>query len=259
MEENQGHVTENNPAEETSTMEQSTQDSTQSFENQETSETSTGHSAAPQETAQKEDSSQSENFRRLREKSERAEKERDEMARMLKEITAAKKEVEADEEDFRINDDDLVEGKHLSKFQKKVKRLEDQVKQYEQQSVAMTTETKLRNQYQDFDKVVSADNVAILREQYPELAESITNNPNLYNKAVSAYTLIKKLGIAPDDHYEADRALAQKNAAKPKPLASVNAQQGDSPLSRANAFANGLTDELQAQLRKEMAEARKYR
>jgi hypothetical protein len=57
----------------------------------------------------------------------------------------------------------------------------------------------------------------------------------------------------------ADRAAAQKNASKPKPLASVSPQQGDSPLSRANAFANGLTPELQKQLRQEMEEARKNR
>ncbi len=49
----------------------------------------------------------------------------------------------------------------------------------------------------------------------------------------------------------------QKNASKPKPLASVNPQQGDSPLSRANAFANGLTEELKDQLRKEMSESRR--
>jgi hypothetical protein len=55
----------------------------------------------------------------------------------------------------------------------------------------------------------------------------------------------------------ADKLRAQKNAAKPKPLASVNPQQGDSPLSKANAFANGLTDDLKKQLRKEMEDARR--
>ena len=39
----------------------------------------------------------------------------------------------------------------------------------------------------------------------------------------------------------------------------MSPQQGDSPLSRANAFANGLTPELRVQLIKEMEEARKNR
>lgn len=218
--------------------------------------------AAPEsETQEAKPEKDNENFRRLRDKSERAERERDEAVRILKEMYAKEEQKsEADEDELRINDDDLVEGKHLSKFHKKIKRLEEQVKNYGRASDQINTETRLKSQYTDFDKVVNQDNIAALREQYPELADSVANTPNLYNKAVSAYTLIKKLGIsAPDDHYESDRALAQKNASKPKPLASVNAQQGDSPLSRANAFANGLTDELKVQLRKEMDESRKYR
>ena len=64
------------------------------------------------------------------------------------------------------------------------------------------------------------------------------------------------MGIYREDNYSKDRDKAQSNASKPKPLASVSPQQGDSPLSRANAFANGLTDELKSQLRKEMEQAR---
>ena len=81
---------------------------------------------------------------------------------------------------------------------------------------------------------------------------------DLYSTAVSAYTMIKNLGIAPKgDDFMVQKAQAQKNAAKPKPLASVNPQQGESPLSKANAFANGLTDDLKAQLLKEMYAARR--
>lgn len=36
----------------------------------------------------------------------------------------------------------------------------------------------------------------------------------------------------------------------------LSPQQGDSPLSKANAFANGLTEDLKKQLQKEMFEAR---
>ena len=56
---------------------------------------------------------------------------------------------------------------------------------------------------------------------------------------------------------EADKRKAQENSAKPRPMASVSPQQGESPLSHANAFANGLTPELQKQLWKEMQDAKK--
>jgi len=51
----------------------------------------------------------------------------------------------------------------------------------------------------------------------------------------------------------------QANTAKPRPLTSVSPQSGESPLSRANAFAEGLTPELKKNLFKEMQEAKKNR
>jgi hypothetical protein len=135
--------------------------------------------------------------------------------------------------------------------------LEDQIKQYQQQSQLQTTEARLKAQYPDFDSVVSRENVELLKDRHPEIAYTLQQGQDLYATGVSAYTLIKKLGIQQEQTYEVDKQLAQRNAAKPRPLTSVAPQQGDSPLSRANAFANGLTDELKIQLRKEMAEAMK--
>jgi hypothetical protein len=70
---------------------------------------------------------------------------------------------------------------------------------------------------------------------------------------------IKKLGIYTEDTYQADRERAQNNANKPRPLASVSPQQGESALSHANPFAGGLTPELKTSLLKEMEAARKAR
>jgi len=207
-----------------------------------------------QEVAAKPAESESEkNFRVMRQRMIKVERERDEALQKLQAQTPVI------EEDYSINlaPDDLAEGKHLSKVDKKIKKLEAQLNQYQQQSSNTNTEALLKSQYHDFDKIVSVENIQLLKEQYPEIAQTLNTSGDLYSKAVSAYTLIKKLGIVPDEQYNADKAKAQANAAKPKPLASVSPQQGDSPLSRANAFANGLTDELQKQLRKEMEQARR--
>ena len=69
--------------------------------------------------------------------------------------------------------------------------------------------------------------------------------------------IMKKFGIYREDPHSEDRIRALRNTQKPKPITSVSPQQGDSPLSKANAFANGLTEDLKAQLRKEMAAARR--
>lgn len=208
----------------------------------------------PQEIAQ------AKNFRQLKAK---LEAERDEALRIAQELQSKlnpQQQPKVEEEiDYRINPDDLVEGKHLNKFEKKIKKLEDQLKNYQQQSTESNVEVKLKNQFPDFDKVVSRENVELLKEAYPELANTLNSSSDLYSKAVSAYTLIKKFGIHQEEPYKADVERAKANAAKPKPLASIAPQQGDTPLSRANAFAQGLTDELRKQLHKEMLDAMKNR
>ena len=119
------------------------------------------------------------------------------------------------------------------------------------------TEIRLKTQYPDFDKVVNTETIASLRDLYPDIAATLHTSSNLLSKGSSAYTLIKKLGIYREDTYQNDKAQAVNNVTKPRPLASVSPQQGESPLARANAFANGLTDELKEQLRKEMYESRR--
>lgn len=185
------------------------------------------------------------NFRALREKSDRIQKERDEALMRLKQYEVSQN-VESDT--LNLGPDDLAEGKHLNKVESKIKALENQL-----------MESRLRSQYPDIDSVVNDDNIALLKSKYPELAQTIGTNKNLYSQAVTAYTMIKQLGINQEPAYEADKILAHRNASKPRPLASVSPQQGDTPLSKANAFANGLTDELKRQLQKEMIEAIKNR
>jgi len=208
-----------------------------------------------------EETPQARNFRQLRESKERAERERDEAYRILREVELRKQQAQPQQEeenlDFSIAPDELAEGKHLSKVDKKIKKLEQQIQAYQRRSYEDITEARIKSQYPDFDKVVSQDNVSALRSTYPELAETLNSATDLYTKAISAYTLIKKLGIQPDRSYDMDKEIALRNAAKPRPLTSVSPQQGESPLTKANAFANGLTEDLKTQLLKEMREVRR--
>jgi hypothetical protein len=206
-------------------------------------------------------SDKEENFARMREKSAKLERERDEAIRMAQELQAKyqQSQPQQQEEDLsiNINSDDLVEGKHLNKLEKKIKKLEEQIRQSQQNTREIALEAQLKAQYPDFDKIVCPDNVNLLKEMEPDIAEAIANTQDIYKKASLAYKMIKKLNIVTEDKYQSDRDLALKNATKPKPTNTISPQQGDTPLSKANAFANGLTDELKEQLRKEMSEYRK--
>lgn len=195
---------------------------------------------------------QARNFKEIREQRDLAQRERDELLARLKSYEA-NKQPQQEEPEYNVEANDLVEGKHLNQYNKKLQKLQEELRYQQQQNQLTATEVRLKNEFPDFDKVVSKDNIEQLRMNYPELAETLNaSNSDIYAKAKSAYTLIKKLNIVPEDTYEKDREKTLKNASKPKPLASISPQQSDSPLSRANAFANGLTDELKEQLRKEM-------
>lgn len=210
------------------------------------------------ETAQAKPKSKNneDNIRILREKAERAAKYEQELeamkAKMQQWENAFSKTNQSQDEDTPLNPDDLVEGKHLSRFEKKIKQLEEQYKQ-------QYTEQRLRTEYKDFDQVVNEANLKELSQQYPYLANTLKAPGDLYDKAASAYTLIKNMGIYREDNYEKDRDRVHQNSQKPRPLTSVNPQEADTPLSQANAFANGLTPELKKQLYKEMISAARKR
>jgi hypothetical protein len=203
----------------------------------------------PQPTAHASHNEQ--NIRKLREKADRA----DQLERELRAIQEQQKS--ASQEDFlTFGDDELVEGKHLKRAYQKMK---NDFEAYKQQSSAMTAEARLKSQYSDFDTVVTPDTIATLRDEYPEIAATITSNKDMYTQAVAAYTLIKKLYTIPQEQYSEDKNRIQSNAAKPRPVSSMSPQSGESPISRANAFAGGLTPDLKKQLFKEMQESKKNR
>ena len=210
---------------------------------------------APKETAA------AKSFRELRQKTERLERERDEAlryAQQLAEKQQAKQAEAPQDEEINLADEDLAEGKHLRKMTNKMKALENKLKEYERSTSEATIELKLKSQYPDFDKIVSRENIDLLRETFPELAATInSSNSDLYTKGVTAYTMIKKLGIHQEPEVTYEQQAVQRNIAKPRPVSSLSPQQGESPLTKANAFAHGLTEELKAQLRKEMDAARK--
>lgn len=186
---------------------------------------------------------QAHNFRELRESKKRAEREaqeaRERLQRLEQEIATLKPKPVEPEEDYGISDDTLVEGKQLKTLIKKQRDLEKKLQSYQQVSSAASAEAQLKATYPDINKVLSQDNIEMLNEMYPSLARSIASEQDVYTKGEAAYTAIKNMGIYKQDTYTRDKQKAQQNAAKPRPLVSGTAQQGESPLTQANAFAQG--------------------
>ena len=216
-----------------------------------------------EEAPRKHSPTKEDNLRILRERSERAERERDELMRYLQELQSqlpkSQQNNVEEPEDFNVNPDDLAEGKHLLKLVNKISKLEKKLEESEKKSYINTVDLKIKRDFPDFDKVASFDNLKKLREMDPDIADAILATTDPYKQYALAYKMVKNLGIYREDKYINDREIAIKNSAKPRPLTSLSPQEGEGPLSKANAFANGLTDELKKQLHREMIESMKNR
>jgi len=203
----------------------------------------------------------------LMDKAARMEQERNEAMQRLQRLEEEAKskwraetqftQSESIDEEINLAPDELAEGKHLKAMQAKMRKMEDALRAQQQQSATVQAQALLKARHPDFDKIVSAENVAVLKELHPEIYQTLSSNNDLYTTGSSAYTIIKNLGIHVEDVYEQDRAKIQKNVAKPKALATISPQRAESPLSQANAFAQGLTPALQKQLMEEMQAARR--
>lgn len=210
----------------------------------------------------KEEEDQKLRFSTIRAARERAERERDELRYRLDQIESQKKgpdKPKADE-DFYVAPDDLVEGKHLSRYDKRMQKMEQEIAYQKEQVIV----TRLKSKHPDFYSVVNKENMDMLREMDPEFAETLSTATNLYSAGITAYTRIMDLGISKEPQskptYTREHARTQKNASRPRPIASVNAKPGsDGPISRANAFAGEFTDDEKKQLYAEMQEAKRRR
>jgi predicted RNase H-like nuclease (RuvC/YqgF family) len=109
------------------------------------------------------------NFRALREKTERLEREKDDYARQLAayQQQMPQQQQEQPEQDDNLAPDALIEKRHLSRYDKKIQKLEAQLKEYQANSVNMSAEAQLKSKYNDFDTIVNKDNLEMLKLTYP--------------------------------------------------------------------------------------------
>lgn len=179
-------------------------------------------------------------FQAMRDQKERAERERDEAYRRLQELERSaqgQKTPEDTDDDFNIDPDALAEGKHLKKMHGQLKQLQQQLKKQQESQQQESIELRLKSQYPDFDNVVSATNIATLKEKYPHFAQTIYTSTDLYSKSVTAYNLIKELGIEPmAQNARREEEQFEANKKRPRSAASLTGTRSDSPLTQAQSF-----------------------
>lgn len=185
--------------------------------------------------------------RRKMHEQDRQLKEANEYISRLKQVAEPKPE---EDELAKLGDDEIVTKRQAMKVAEKMATqiAERVIKQRE----AATVEERVKLRYNDYDEVVSAENIEILKQQQPELAMSLANTPDPYAQAVAVYNAVKMIGASVGQRSVKEKDKALQNTQKPL---SVNAVTKQSAIGNAHLFENGLTPELKKQLQKEMAEA----
>lgn len=223
------------PEQEDGLIEESTEESVKE-ETQETSPTP-------------EDEMQEVRFKTLRNNNKQLEQQNDELNRRLGALERAQRPVPQQQPEDKYTEevlapDDLVEAKHLSKYDQKFTQMSKELAEYKEQVHRNTVDSRIKAKYPDFDDVVTEENMQVLCTAEPDFAKTIATAQDLYSQAATAYKLIKKLGIIPSDSAVKNAHRMAKNSEKPIPTGSVHSQATtDSPLSSANSFAEDMTKE----------------
>ena len=242
---------------------------TQQYVQPETVEQSKEETVEQAPQAKKEENQREYNFKLIRERAETAERRAADLEKIIHANINSQSQsqklqvVEEDDEEIGISDDTYIEGKDFKKYVKSLKReLKATKKQFEEmhkKSSMEQAEVRLKSQFNDFDTVVSQENLERLAHAKPALYRSIMANSDIYDRGYTAYELIKNSGISANDFEQQDRRL-EDNKSKPRSAASAASQSGDTPLARVGDYDRRvLTEERKEQLRRQVEEAKRYK
>jgi hypothetical protein len=229
-------------------------------ENQESVEIEESQAVAPAESEGAEEKQKAEafakksddqdrNWKETRRKMQELERKAREQEELIQRLSTPKAALQDDELD-KLGDEDIVTKAQAKKLAAKM--AEEIAQRVIKQREDSTVEERLSNKFDDFNQVVTRENIELLKETEPELAMSLSQNTDPYLQGVAAYKLMKRLGIGGEDMPKEptkEKKKALENSQKPL---SVNAVTKTSAIGNAHMFENGLTKELKKQLQEEM-------
>ena len=157
------------------------------------------------------------------------------------------------EDEFNFNDEDIPTGKDVKRLIKKeaVHIAKEMIRQRE----AQTVDERINLKFPDYNQIVTAESIEVLKQTEPEIAMSLANMTDPYTQAIAAYKYMKTLNPSKEKPVGVvEKKKAEANLQKP---VSVNSASKHSALGSVSMFENGLTPELKKQLWDEMRTAMK--
>jgi len=172
---------------------------------------------------------QERNFKMLREQNEEYARKIREYEAKFRELEMAKQQVQNPEQ--FLSDDDFVDYKVIKK-EKQEREAQLAALQNQMAELAIKAECP------DFYQVVTEESVKRFAKENPELAYVINNTQDFKAKALSTYSLIKKMGYH-QDNTEDITSRIHDNTKRPK--SSSTLKNTDSALNEAHLFERGLS------------------
>lgn len=184
--------------------------------------------------------------KRMRELERRAEEQDD----LIQRLQGQREQQPLEDDLSKLSDDDIVTAKQAKILAKKMARqvAEETFKERE----AATVDERVKSKYPDFENVVTRESIELLKQQDPELAQSLyalAQDP--YAQAIAAYKMLRKQGIGEVATQHPSKARAIENAKKP---VSVQAVGKSSAIGNVSRFENGLSQDEKDALYLEMRE-----
>jgi len=196
---------------------------------------------SPEQVQQSSEGSKEYNFARLRQKAEESERKNIELERKVKELTDAfeKKNAPPVEEDelSKLAPDDILTVEQAAKLSEKQakKIVQEMLNKQEMASLP----SKARSQFNDFDNIVTEENIKKLEMEEPGLAAACSKAPNPWE---ATYKVLKKF-VLPQQEGKSIQADVKMKESMSRP-ASSNSVGRQGPLSNANAWSEASKDDL---------------
>ena len=189
-----------------------------------------------------EESSKEMNFAKLREKAEMSDRKSQELERQLQEIKAnlqaKEKPPEPQKEELEsLDPDDIITVKQAIKLSEARARkiVDESFAERERKALP----SKVKAQFNDFDVVMTKENIEKFEQAEPLLAQTCVNSSNPWE---ASYKLIKKFVMTDEKMKQKDsEKILKENEDKPQLSASVGRS---APLSQANLWAERSKEDV---------------
>ncbi len=218
-----------------------TEEQTQSVNNQEAAIPEVKSESQEQIQAPKveeKENSKEINFAKLRKKMDELERQNNELKLAFSQKTAPPPEL--DELDS-LGEDDIITLKQAKKLANKMAK-ETVTKTLEEREKALLPE-RTRQQFADYDQVMSIDNVKKFEQEEPGLAAACMSAPNPWE---ATYKMLKKF-VLPTTEKKADKMEDRMKDNLSKPVSS-NSIGRQGPLANANLWAEASKEELNREM-----------